>query len=227
MRPSLIIPIDSVLMNVHGKTDRKALYNIPLPDIATSGSSGPGQMNDQKEKLCEQSKEILPLSGATISAGADFFYVGGNSLLLVKLQRRFKKAFTFSPRLTDLINASTLSDMARLLENTSANLVDREAETSVPASWANPAENAMTSARNGEITVVLTGATRYIGRHLFTSLLESSRVSRIICLVYNKTKILSESPKVIAISCNFDKTNLGLSSDEISYLSDNANIVVH
>jgi hybrid polyketide synthase/nonribosomal peptide synthetase ACE1 len=67
MRPSLYIPIDSLPMNVHGKTDRKALYNIPLPDIATSGPSEPGRMNDQEEKLCEQWKEILPSSGATIS----------------------------------------------------------------------------------------------------------------------------------------------------------------
>ncbi|CAG8216066.1 unnamed protein product [Penicillium nalgiovense] len=227
MRPSLYIPIDSVPMNVHGKTDRKALYNIHLPDIATSGPSEPGRMNDQEEKLCEQWKEVLPSSGATISAGTDFFHVGGNSLLLVKLQRRLKEAFTFSPRLADLMNSSTLSDMARLLEDTSANVVDWEAETSVPASWTDFAGSATTSARNDGMTVVLTGATGYIGRHLLPSLLESHRVSKIICLVRDKTKLLSKSQKVIAISCSFDKTNLGLTSDEISYLSDNADIVVH
>ncbi|KAJ5429252.1 hypothetical protein N7491_006268, partial [Penicillium cf. griseofulvum] len=227
MKPSFFIPIGSVPMNVHGKTDRKALYNIPLPDIATSAPSEPGQMNDKEKKLCELWAEILPASGTAISTGTDFFHVGGNSLLLVKLQRSLKEGFAFSPRLADLMNSSILSDMALLLEDTSAKVVDWEAETSIPASWAKFAQSATTSARNDKMTVVLTGATGYIGRHLLPSLLESPLVSRIICLVRDKTKLVIESEKVAAISCSFDKTNLGLSSEELSYLSNNADIMVH
>ncbi|KAI2758968.1 hypothetical protein DTO006G1_6365 [Penicillium roqueforti] len=227
MRPSLFIPIHSVPMNVHGKTDRKALYNIPLPDIVTSGPSERGLMNFQEKKLCGLWEEILPAYGAVISSGTDFFHVGGNSLLLVKLQRRLKEAFAFSPRLADLMNSSTLSDMARLLEDTDASVVDWEAETSVPASWADLAQSATPSAPNDRMTVLLTGATGYIGRHLLYSLLESTRVSRIICLVRDKSKLVTESEKVVAISCAFDKPNLGLTSDELSYLTHNADIVVH
>ncbi|KAJ5951279.1 uncharacterized protein N7479_009692 [Penicillium vulpinum] len=227
MRPSLFIAIDSVPMNVHGKTDRKALYNIPLPDILSSAPSEPGQMNGQEKKLCQLWEEILVASGATISAETDFFHVGGNSLLLVKLQRRLKEAFGFSPRLADLMNSSTLGDMARLLEDTGASVVNWEAEMSVPASWADLAQSATTLAQNNNMTVVLTGATGYIGRHLLPSLLESPQVSRVICLVRDKTKLLTKSEKVTAISCNFANANLGLTSDELSYLSDSADIMVH
>ncbi|KAE8132029.1 hypothetical protein BDV38DRAFT_297328 [Aspergillus pseudotamarii] len=227
MRPSLFVPIERVPVNVHGKADRKALYNIPLPDISSPGPTNPDKMNERETRLCELWKEVLPGSGTTIHAGTDFFHIGGNSLLLVKLQRVLQESLAFTPRLADLMNSSTLGEMAKLLEDTSVNVVDWEVELAIPPSWANILPSVPVSRANDNLTIVLTGATGYIGRHLLSSLIEDARVSKVICLVRDVTKLAIDSEKVKAIECNFQKAKLGLSSDTLNNLSDNADIVVH
>jgi hybrid polyketide synthase/nonribosomal peptide synthetase ACE1 len=86
-----------------------------------------------------------------INAASDFFYVGGNSMLLIELRQLLNETFQTSLPLMKLFENSTLGAMATMLQNDtsgSATAIDWEAETAVPR------------------TVVMSGATGLLGSSL-------------------------------------------------------------
>ena len=130
MVPAVFVPIEQMPVNVHGKTDRAAVGSLPLPQ-AECGRTGEA-LTETEKKLVEVMKEIVPdetVDAIQISSQTSFFELGGNSLLLVKLQlllsTRFDRKFT----LIDLFSAATLGAMAAKIDSTpSASAGDVEGE---------------------------------------------------------------------------------------------------
>lgn len=76
--------------------------------------------NILKEKFCE----LLDLKMDEIDLDSDFFAMGGNSLIAMKLLSQLRENFDVEITLTDLFMTSTIREMKELLEEKNAVLVD-------------------------------------------------------------------------------------------------------
>ncbi|KAL8764126.1 MAG: hypothetical protein Q9184_000268 [Pyrenodesmia sp. 2 TL-2023] len=121
MIPAIFIPVDQLPVNAHGKTDRSAIQTLPLPK-ADQGRTGKDLSNTEKQ-LVAIWKEVVPeemVDAIQASSQTSFFELGGNSLLLVKLQMRVNTHFGIQLSLIDLFGAASLGAMAAKVETASS-----------------------------------------------------------------------------------------------------------
>ncbi|KAI4086542.1 MAG: hypothetical protein LQ344_007466 [Seirophora lacunosa] len=128
MIPAIFIPIDQLPVNAHGKTDRSAIQTMPLPK-AEQGRTGE-DLSDMEKQLVAIWEEVVPeemVDAIQASSQTSFFELGGNSLLLVKLQMRINEQFDTQLSLVDLFSAASLGAMAAKVEAASPRgAVERE-----------------------------------------------------------------------------------------------------
>ncbi|KAF4416988.1 polyketide synthase [Fusarium acutatum] len=227
MRPSVFQILADIPRTAHLKIDRKAIQEMP---VKTSASHDSGTLTVAEQRLSELWRQVLPLDPGSLSPESDFFLIGGNSILLVKLQALLRQTFETAPKLVALMGATTLGAMAVILENCgSVGVIDWDRETALPDDL-----RATTTLRpvskTKEITVLLTGSSGYLGRHLLPALVQDSRVTRVHCLVrsVNNEKLShSSSTKVRVTESDVSKPNLGLSDSTYSRLVDETDVIIH
>ncbi|KAF5538673.1 polyketide synthase [Fusarium mexicanum] len=227
MRPSVFQVLADIPRTAHLKIDRKAIQEMPV-QISTSHDSG--TLTVAEQRLSELWRRVLPLDPGSLSPESDFFLIGGNSILLVKLQALLRQTFKTAPRLVALMGVSKLGAMAVVLESCgSVAVIDWDRETALPddlqgAATLHPV-NKVT-----DITVLLTGSAGYLGRHLLPALVEDPRVTRVHCLVrsVNNEKLsASSSSKVRVIESDLSKPELGLSALTYSRLAEETDVIIH
>jgi tyrocidine synthetase-3 len=106
MVPSFFCFVETLPLTINGKVDRKN-----LPDYRRNSESVENQSLDDIESsiaTCWQS--VLEVEN--IGLRDNFFEVGGNSLLLIKLQRQLQKLYPSVFELTDLFNLTTVFEQA-------------------------------------------------------------------------------------------------------------------
>ncbi|RDL35876.1 uncharacterized protein BP5553_06488 [Venustampulla echinocandica] len=239
MRPTFIIPLDSLPMTYHMKVDRIAIQAIPIPrSEQSSESQALTQTESQLKKIWESVLSTEALKFHTLHADADFFYVGGNSALLVRLQSLIRKSFDVVLPLFQLFEASTLKSMASRIENTiPADTIDWEKETSLPSSL--PGLSAIS--KPGNITsrhrtakvVLLTGSTGFLGRSILRLLVDDAQVSKIHCVAVRQLDPQGErtlpitSEKIVVHLGDMTEPLLGLSETKFANLAQEVNIIIH
>lgn len=147
---------------------------------------------------------------AALGPDSDFFHVGGNSLLLMRVQTDLSRRYGVDVRLADLFQRSKLGEMALILDTTksaeknTSRGAGRDAASTVHSEtsidWEHeiqaPPEVGMASrlvghgipkaSANGtsrrHLVVALTGATGFIGRRIVEHLLDKPEVKEIHCL---------------------------------------------
>ncbi|TGJ82083.1 hypothetical protein E0Z10_g6697 [Xylaria hypoxylon] len=229
MQPSQFVVVSSMPMNTHGKTDRKALKSIPLEDVDNFQSAdSSADLTDDQTLLGEQWKRVLPSRGICLRPETNFFHVGGNSLLLVKLQRFLKETFGAAPPLISLMNSSSLKEMAELAGKLSGtSKIDWRSDIAIPASWEN-SFTPLAAPSKDNLSIILTGATGYLGRHLLPRLVEDKRVNKVICLVRDEAKLdIQKRNKVQVLVCNLSEENLGLSNRQFEDLAEKSDMIIH
>lgn len=245
MRPAMIIPLDMIPLNSHSKTNRLAINALPLPS-ASRASGGDAILSETEQALKKVwqgvvSKDIA--ATVTINRDTDFFHVGGNSLLLVKLQALIRETFNAVLPMVELFEASTLGSMASKIENASAVVaIDWEAETAVQAdliaskavdSKVDSKEKVISSRADCGLVVLLTGATGFLGRHLLEQLNSDPRVSQIHCVAvrqnsdFEPRQLAVQSDKITIHTGDLTESKLGLSDTSFSALSRDADVIIH
>jgi hybrid polyketide synthase/nonribosomal peptide synthetase ACE1 len=190
MVPAFIIPIDHLPLTANGKTDRKAVQALPLPEIKVSASNVQEQLKTftpTERRLADLWAAVLPahsLAAEPLMLRSDFFLSGGNSLLLVKLQSEIKRAFGDAPRLSKLMNTSDLGGMAALLQNAeTAPDWDKEISLDMSELVSAVPEQPKTSKRSkAGLDVLVTGATGSLGKHIIPFLAANEQVARVLIL---------------------------------------------
>ncbi|WP_150468524.1 type I polyketide synthase [Francisella sp. SYW-9] len=91
MVPSVLVEIDSIPLTVNGKLDRKSL---PDPEFVNKDSYI-APSTELESKACEIFADVLGLDISDISADANFFRLGGNSILSIKLKQRLNQIEEF------------------------------------------------------------------------------------------------------------------------------------
>ncbi|UZE15800.1 amino acid adenylation domain-containing protein [Pseudomonas sp. B21-054] len=114
MIPGAFVVLTKLPLNANGKIDRKALPE-PLWNV---GAVGEEPIGEWQTSLAEIWKEVLGVW--PITADADLFRLGAQSLQLVRIQARIRHQFGCEVALAQLFAHPVLSDMAALIEQACA-----------------------------------------------------------------------------------------------------------
>ncbi|KAI9738829.1 MAG: putative Hybrid PKS-NRPS biosynthetic cluster [Cirrosporium novae-zelandiae] len=235
MVPAMIIPLDKMPLNNHFKTDRPAINALPLPDTPAKTEDGAKLTGAelQLEQVWEKviSKDII--NRYTFDANTDFFHVGGNSLLLVRLQALIRERFDVNLPLMDLFEASTLGGMSTKVQHAAlGSAIDWKKETSI-SDVALPHTSFLEAQahRPGvdkSKSVLLTGATGYLGKNILLQLVADNSVSKIHCVALRKAMLPVDSDgKIVIHQGDLTGPLLGLSEKEFGALASEVDVIIH
>jgi len=242
MVPVAAIPLDRFPLSNHSKVDRKAVQNMALPErLSTSPGETVVEMTETMTQLVPVWREVLGSSldkfGFDLGPATNFFLVGGNSLLVIRLQATIRRVFRVAIPLVKLLGASSLGEMAQLVEETSAvdsiNWDNETAPPSIPEFLSGILS--VNSIGRGK-TILLTGATGFLGRHLLPLLTSREDISEIHCLaVRNPTKLESQTSslpsdhliKIVSHTGDLTAPLFGLSSAEFTRLATSGTAIIH
>ncbi|MEQ2354313.1 amino acid adenylation domain-containing protein [Pseudoalteromonas piscicida] len=115
MIPSVLMAVTQWPLSSNGKIDKRAL---PQPDASLMAGSYIAPEGEQEHTLVRIWSELLSIAADRISATANFFDLGGHSVLAIRLTSEIKKQFgkELSPR--TVFEHSTLREMAAQLDST-------------------------------------------------------------------------------------------------------------
>ncbi|KAE8361488.1 hypothetical protein BDV27DRAFT_160678 [Aspergillus caelatus] len=235
MRPSTVICLDELPRNANGKIDRKGIDAMPW--TAPTTMSQPSKRLTLGEGELKLLWQVL-LPGKHIHPESDFFLLGGNSTLLVRLQGAIRTSIGVSVTLRELYGASTLAQMALKVDARKAEApsmtINWLAETAIPQNILDRASSTssikLSKHRQGSgCQILLTGSTSFLGRVLVQVLLQVPEVERVHCIAVEKDQehVLPTSDKVSLYYGTLLDPMLGVSTAEWAFLQDCIDVVIH
>ena len=203
MVPTAYLQLPEMPMTPNGKTDVKAL---PEPVLAIS-SAYEAPANDTERAFCDIFADILQMD--KVGATDNFFELGGTSLVVTRVIIEADKA-GMHVAYGDVFANPTPRQLARLVTGESEDSSD---ETVTHFDYT-PIDNllqgnTLAAFRRGECqqlgSVLLTGATGYLGIHILRDLIDSD-AREIHCLVRGKTLEAAERRLKSLLFYYFDNT---------------------
>ena len=232
MVPVIAIALDDLPLTNHSKVDRKAVKEMPLPRMAeiTHEDAELTETMVQLRVLWEDILGSIKDLGLVITPSSNFFLVGGNSLLVIRLQSRIREAFNVAVPLIDLLGANTLSQMARKIEETAKvspiNWEDETAPPTIPNFLADVSTDRLNDGQKVK-TVLVTGATGFLSKYLLPQLVARPDVETIHCVAVRDPSKLYSSEKIICHPGDLSIPLLGLSEKVFHTLSSTADVILH
>ena len=126
MLPAAFVPLDRIPLTPNGKIDRKSL---PAPAYGVSEYIAPRTLTEQR--LATIWAQLLRRDESTISATANFFALGGHSLLSVRLVAEIRSQLAIELQLRDVFDALQLDQLALLIDG-NAGIALRPQITAMP-----------------------------------------------------------------------------------------------
>ncbi|GGS45380.1 non-ribosomal peptide synthetase [Streptomyces griseoviridis] len=111
MVPAVCVPVDALPLTANGKLDADAL---PAPDF-TAAASGSRPADPQEALVCALFEDVLKLDRDTVGTDANFFDLGGDSLLATRLLARLRHEAGAEIPITALFETPTPAALARRL----------------------------------------------------------------------------------------------------------------
>ena len=240
MRPTVTIPLETLPVTERGKLDSRKLAASPLPKEAQNEETD-DQLTEHEIRLRDVWRNVLgDISfSLPIRRSSDFFSVGGNSLLLLPLKTEIRRVFGVDIPLPELFQSSTLQLLTgRLTGDAKTVHIDWENETNVDVNtFLSPrlANGHHTRTLNpNAISVLLTGATGFLGTAILRQLIQLPHVARVHCAAirpHAQTKkprtLAIDSPKIVRHTGDLALANLGMSQPQIENLLDDIDIIIH
>ena len=239
MKPSRLVVLERLPRTPNGKIDMRSMNNMALPSLSEWSSENTDWTTTEAslKNIWTNCLPSIPIS--FLRKSTDFFNVGGNSMLLVSVQAQIETTFGVKIPLFKLFQASTMTDMAALVNAAASpeikaainwnqvtalekSLLERPR---APAGFKAPAKS--------ELSIVLTGATGFLGSCILRELVRDERVAVIHCVAIRvphggESRALAiESPKIVKRYGDLAAPRLGLSIDFFEELSQNVDRVIH
>ena len=114
MVPSGFVIVDQIPLSPNGKVDKNAL---PAPNKSHMLEGYIAPETQEEKILVEIWSKLLKLDIENISANDDFFYIGGNSLLIISLIRELSLLGFENIKITNIYESSTIKEMAIVVGN--------------------------------------------------------------------------------------------------------------
>jgi acyl carrier protein len=109
MIPSAFVWLEALPLTVNGKLDRKAL---PDPEFGTKGSdSYAPPRNEMEAKLCSIWEDVLGLPSSSVGIKDDFFRLGGDSILAIRLVSRVNNSLQLPLKVADIFKFSRIEKL--------------------------------------------------------------------------------------------------------------------
>jgi thioester reductase-like protein len=207
MVPQAFMQLDAMPMTANGKVDRKALPEINRPD---SPRAIRRPENDLQKTLCDLFSKAL---GMEVGLDDDFFALGGTSLTAAKVLMG-AMAQNIPIEYQDIFDAKTADRLELLIRRRMKADTSDSSEQQKKTSYEDPQieevlvhntrEFADEIRRGGIGNVLLTGATGFLGIHIFKELIDHSDC-RITCLLHKKSNISAESRLRLQLFYYFDQ----------------------
>jgi amino acid adenylation domain-containing protein len=115
MVPSVFIHLDKLPLTINGKLDRKAL---PKPEAREVSETYQAPQGFIENSLASIWKQLLQIE--TVSRNDNFFHLGGNSLLLVKMFYLIKKLLNVQVSIKDIHRTDSLASLAEIISKSTA-----------------------------------------------------------------------------------------------------------
>jgi amino acid adenylation domain-containing protein/thioester reductase-like protein len=184
MVPSAFVEVEQMPLNSNGKLDRKRL---PVP-AAAKVAEGQGVLSNRtpiQQKLHDLWSRLLKVS--EIGIDDSFFDLGGHSLLALRLMEEVQEAFQVQLPLRSLFTPPTIAGLAEKIEAALSGDEDGSDETEVDFDLEASLDPSITLQRElpmaaAPATILLTGATGFIGSFLLSELLQRTQAN-VYCLV--------------------------------------------
>ncbi|RDL31028.1 Nonribosomal peptide synthetase 14 [Venustampulla echinocandica] len=242
MRPAISVPLDTLPVTERGKLDTKKLASLALPKVSINEETDE-QLTVTEVRLRDVWRNVLGeiSSFIPIRRSSDFFSVGGNSLLLLPLKAEIWKDFAVEISVPELFQTSTLELLAARLAGTSLLAqVNWDEETELdetlftqPLSTNGANGHERSNGNSKGISVLLTGATGFLGGGILRQLVELPDVAHVHCAAIradnqgDSRPLSIESPKIIRHLGDLALPNLGMSQSEISDLLKGIDVIIH
>lgn len=217
MRPTILVPVDALPLTPNGKLDRRAVKTWPVR--LHSSTASPPVEDDHVGKMRQIWAHALERSmDDSVDPQADFFHIGGNSLLLTRVQSRLRTQYGVDVALRKLFHSSTLGQMASLLlvdegEKKKSRSVDWQDEIVLPPGVKDGTTTSSRPDGGVPLVVALTGATGFLGRHLVQQLLDRPEVGEVHCLAVRNPAVLApfaKETRLVVHRGDLARPNLGM-----------------
>lgn len=235
--PRALVVLESLPRSGDGTLDRRALP-VPELDLQADDLYEPPE-GATEEGLAQIWQEMLQIE--EIGRNSSFFDLGGHSLNAIRMLHRVKEQFGSEFRINDVYQSPTLAELSRRIEEGEVRdeAVDLRKEASLDDDIRPSASPSLLPPK----TILLTGATGFVGRFLLSHLLESTDAT-IHCLV----RALSEEDatarlrgvlanwglwrdtfegRVIAVPGRLGAARLGMADDAYRALSEQVDAIYH
>jgi acyl carrier protein len=131
MVPTAFVTLDAIPLNANGKLDRAALPDPTGPGAGSAGSAeAAGPRNVVEERIAEIWTELL---GAAPAMDGDFFHLGGNSILGIRLISRLQAEFDVDLPLRAIFEGPTVALLAAAVEDLIRAEIDHLSDSEVLA----------------------------------------------------------------------------------------------
>ncbi len=188
MVPSSFVLLDQLPLTANGKVDRQSLARLEKP-FSKAVQADDTPRNPTEAQLAAIWEALLGLEHVSIHA--NFFQLGGNSLLAVQLVNRIAHAFQVELPLSRLFESPTIAALSPIVEQLQTDaadgildIVDLASEAVLDASI-RPGNDPVRSVTQPQ-AILLTGATGYLGAFLLYELLRRTNAT-VYCLVRAQT----------------------------------------
>jgi amino acid adenylation domain-containing protein/thioester reductase-like protein len=242
MLPTTFVTLRSMPLTSNGKIDRQAL---PLPNRTEKSSASRAPVSTEERTLCELFATVLGLS--EVSVDDDFFELGGDSIIAIRLVSRARKMnLSINPRWvfqyrTPAVLAALGVDTDNTMPVTASVPNQGGFASDTIAPWPDPLPP-LTS-HCGE-NILLTGATGFFGAFLLREILAQYQGTA-HCLVraesatqawdklratlrrYRLSDEMLLQDRVRIISGDLSRPGLGLGVDDYEYLADKIDLIIH
>ena len=130
MVPNILVKIKEIPLTINGKVDRKAL---PDPEFSNDEVGYVEPRNEIEKKICIIWKEVLGISSEKIGIKDNFFRLGGNSILAIKLVSKLNRLLGSNVSVAAIFKSNTIERLTHCLEcNTEDNIVIDKAIITMP-----------------------------------------------------------------------------------------------
>lgn len=236
MKPAIFQVLKQMPTTASGKLDRRALNSMQLPGMADQESDIP--WTETESYLKEIWVGLLSETGSLfkINKESDFFSVGGNSLLLLKLQADIRDKFSIDVPLAALFQTNTLSALAAHIEarnsTTDSQSLDWDVESALPSELVSLDESSIVNRPvKTHMSVLLTGSTGFLGRSILSQLLKHNGISKIHCVAVRKQPDMNDSlfasGKVVVHMGDLSLPMLGLTEADMNGIFSNVDVIIH